>query len=367
MSVRNVRIKNYKCFQDKNIELSNLTVLTGRNSAGKSSFIQSLLLFELAGQGKRIYTNNVFGLNLGLPTNLINFDSINTISEGSGQEFEITIDNNTQKLFFEEERFADNYLSVNTFPKASKKGGRKFYYINAERFGPRVSQMIEKTDVEEVGSFGQNTLFVLNRVSLRYRPSSFPERMKKANGGFQNECEYWVNTIIDDVQFEVKVNDNLGVSSLRFKENGVEILPTNVGFGISYMLPIIVQGLYLSILNNGDGHDRVLIVENPEAHLHPYGQSKIGQFLAELSHKGGVQVIVETHSDHVVNGIRLYNLRNNNTESQFAMYYFDKQGGEQKIFPIGLDSSGEILDWPKGFFDQAKMDLFEMMKYRLGR
>lgn len=48
MSIRNVRIKNYKCFRDESIELSKLTVLTGRNSAGKSSFIQSLLLYELA-------------------------------------------------------------------------------------------------------------------------------------------------------------------------------------------------------------------------------------------------------------------------------------------------------------------------------
>ena len=367
MPIRNVRIRNYKCFQDKSLKLSNLTVLTGRNSAGKSSFIQSLLLFELAGQDKRIYTNDVFGLNLGLPTKLINFDSIAAVSDGSGQEFEITIDDNTYKLSIEEERFVDNYLSVNTSPQISNKKRRMFYYINAERFGPRVSQMIEKTAVEEVGSFGQNTLFVLNRVNLKYRPSSFPKRMKNKNGGFKNECEYWVNEIVDDIQFEVEINDDLGVSSLRFKENGVEVLPTNVGFGISYILPIIVQGLYLSILNNRDGQDRVLIVENPEAHLHPYGQSKIGQFLAELRHKGGVQVIVETHSDHVVNGIRLYNLRNNNIGSPFTMYYFDKQGGKQSIFPIGLDRLGEILDWPKGFFDQAKIDLFEMMKHRLGR
>jgi len=65
MSIRNIKIKNYKCFRDESIDLSKLTVLTGRNSAGKSSFIQSLLLYELAGGKKKIYTNNVFGLNLG--------------------------------------------------------------------------------------------------------------------------------------------------------------------------------------------------------------------------------------------------------------------------------------------------------------
>ena len=363
MSVRNVKIKNFKCFQEERIELSKLTVLTGRNSAGKSSFIQSLLLYELSGKEKRIYTNNVFGLNLGLPSKLINFTDSSIDIDSSGQEFQIGIDGKTSTFSIEEERFSENYLSTLT----NERNEKTFYYINAERFGPRVSQMIEKTDVEDVGSFGQNTLFVLDRVNVKYRALKFPKVIKKSNGGFKNECEYWVNKIIDDVQFEVSVNDDLGVSSLRFKENGIDVLPTNVGFGISYILPIIVQGLYLSVLNNDDKQERVLIVENPEAHLHPYGQSQIGQFLAELSHKGGVQVIVETHSDHVINGMRLYSLRQKCVESDFRLYYFNKQDGRHEIISIGVNESGEIIDWPKGFFDQAKIDLFEMMKHRLGR
>ena len=363
MPIRNVRIKNYKCFQDESIELSKLTVLTGRNSAGKSSFIQSLLLYELSGKNKRIYTNDIFGLNLGLPSKLINFTDSSIDIDSSGQEFQIGIDDKISKFSIEEERFSENYLST----VADERSGKIFYYINAERFGPRISQMIEKTDVEDVGSFGQNTLFVLDRVNMQNLTSAFPTTIKKSNGRFKNECEYWVNKIIDDVQFEVFVNDDLGVSSLRFKENGIDVLPTNVGFGISYILPIIVQGLYLSVLNNKDKQERVLIVENPEAHLHPYGQSQIGQFLAELSHKGGVQVIVETHSDHVINGMRLYSLRQKCVESDFRLYYFNKQDGRHEIISIGINESGEIIDWPKGFFDQAKIDLFEMMKHRLGR
>ena len=312
---------------------------------------------------KRIYNNNVFGLNLGLPSKLINFTDSSIDIDSSGQEFQIGIDGKTSTFSIEEERFSENYLSTLT----NERNEKTFYYINAERFGPRVSQMIEKTDVEDVGSFGQNTLFVLDRVNVKYRALKFPKVIKKSNGGFKNECEYWVNKIIDDVQFEVSVNDDLGVSSLRFKENGIDVLPTNVGFGISYILPIIVQGLYLSVLNNDDKQERVLIVENPEAHLHPYGQSQIGQFLAELSHKGGVQVIVETHSDHVINGMRLYSLRQKCVESDFRLYYFNKQDGRHEIISIGVNESGEIIDWPKGFFDQAKIDLFEMMKHRLGR
>ena len=169
MSVRNVKIKNFKCFQEESIELSKLTVLTGRNSAGKSSFIQSLLLYELSGKEKRIYTNNVFGLNLGLPSKLINFTDSSIDIDSSGQEFQIGIDGKTSTFSIEEERFSENYLSTLT----NERNEKTFYYINAERFGPRVSQMIEKTDVEDVGSFGQNTLFVLDRVNVKYRALKF--------------------------------------------------------------------------------------------------------------------------------------------------------------------------------------------------
>ena len=69
-----------------------------------------------------------------------------------------------------------------------------------------------------------------------------------------------------------------------------------MGFGVTYSLPIILSGLIAK-------EKGLLIVENPEAHLHPAGQSRMGVFLAWLAGKG-VQVLVETHSDHIINGIR---------------------------------------------------------------
>lgn len=78
---------------------------------------------------------------------------------------------------------------------------------------------------------------------------------------------------------------------------GDPVVATNIGFGISYVLPIIVTGLIAK-------PDTIMVVENPEAHLHPSAQSKIGQFLAVIA-QSGVNVIVETHSDHVINGIQI--------------------------------------------------------------
>ena len=85
--------------------------------------------------------------------------------------------------------------------------------------------------------------------------------------------------------------------SLGHKVASSEYRPTNVGFGITYALPIVV-----SALSARPGS--LLIVENPEAHLHPRGQVKMGELLCQAS-EAGIQVLIETHSDHVLNGIRL--------------------------------------------------------------
>ncbi len=72
---------------------------------------------------------------------------------------------------------------------------------------------------------------------------------------------------------------------------------TNVGFGITYVLPILV-----AILSSRAG--ALLLIENPEAHLHPKGQAEMGALLARAA-SCGIQVLIETHSDHVLNGIRV--------------------------------------------------------------
>jgi len=125
--------------------------------------------------------------------------------------------------------------------------------------------------------------------------------------------------------------------------------PVNVGFGLTQVLPIIVAALSS---RPGD----LLLVENPEVHLHPAGQALMGQFLAQVA-GAGVQVIVETHSDHVLNGIRRA-VRSSTISSEGVVLHFFTRRGEkspQVTSPI-LDSSGSIDRWPEGFFDQFDKD-----------
>lgn len=140
-------------------------------------------------------------------------------------------------------------------------------------------------------------------------------------------------------------------------------LSTNVGYGISYLLPILVVGLMAS-------ENSMIVVENPEAHLHPSAQSQVGKFLAKIA-ATGTRVVVETHSDHLVNGIQNYAVSNPDFLDKVIINNFSidtsRGGGEIKIDRIGLGENGDYSCWPAYFMDQSRKDLFELYKARKAR
>jgi predicted ATPase len=107
----------------------------------------------------------------------------------------------------------------------------------------------------------------------------------------------------------------------------------------------------------------LLLLENPEAHLHPRGQSALGLLLA-LCASDGVQVIVETHSDHLLNGIRLAAKRKDIMARDVAVHFFSRSvetGVSTCESPVLLDN-GRFSDWPAGFFDEWGNALDELLE-----
>lgn len=137
---------------------------------------------------------------------------------------------------------------------------------------------------------------------------------------------------------------------LRTSEDTDFHRPVHVGFGLTQVLPIVIAALSAT---KGD----LLLIENPEVHLHPAGQAHMGQFLAEVA-QAGVQVIIETHSDHVLNGIRRSVKAERLKPEQVTIHFFRPRSAEeaQVLTPL-LDRSGNIDIWPDGFFDQFDKDM----------
>ena len=173
-----------------------------------------------------------------------------------------------------------------------------------------------------------------------------------------------MSRIVRPTQIDAEWFPNTSVTRLRFKTPGVRTEWTrapNAGFGVSYALPVIVAALRAPV-------GGLLLVENPEAHLHPAGQSAIGGFLAQVA-ADGVQVFVETHSDHVLNGIRVSVAEGAAalSEEQAVIHFFRSQEDEGgAVESLAVRQSGQLTDWPAGFFDQAQVDL-AMLARRRGR
>ncbi len=175
----------------------------------------------------------------------------------------------------------------------------------------------------------------------------------------KRETERWLSLIARPVQIDTESLSTKTATALLFRvPNGEWVRPPNMGFGVTYALPVILAGLTAE-------KGGILIVENPEAHLHPSGQSQMGYFLAAIA-ASGVQVLVETHSDHVLNGIRrAIGEHRILSADQAITHFFDIDG----TAPQSLDftETGGIASWPRGFFDQYQLDVAALTRVRRPR
>ena len=186
---------------------------------------------------------------------------------------------------------------------------------------------------------------------------------KSKNRRLEQQVNAWLSELMPGVSISANYNPDTHSAQIKVDNvytRGDSTIATNIGFGISYVLPIIVTGL---IAKKGS----VMIVENPEAHLHPSAQSKIGSFLAMVANSG-VNVIVETHSDHLVNGIQIACAKKEISCNDVTINFFSQEINEQQptVKSISINEKGELDSWPKGFFDQSQRDFAELFKFRKG-
>ena len=126
--------------------------------------------------------------------------------------------------------------------------------------------------------------------------------------------------------------------------------PVHVGFGLTQVFPIVVAAL------TAEPED-LLLIENPEVHLHPAGQALMGRFLAQVA-AAGIQVLIESHSDHVLNGIRRAVKASVLAAENVLLHFFRSRDGESEpVVSPTIDETGNIDVWPAGFFDQFDRDM----------
>ena len=358
-----IRLENFKRFHDLTLRTADLTVLTGANGAGKTSILHSLLLarqMTRQPQQSHVELNGVDTLELGGAEDVIHREAGDELAaievldtEGRRWRWSFRAPGSKQTL---------NAAVVDMpvgYEGAIAKPPPWFTYLCAERLGPRDVLSASAADVGElgVGSRGEFVAQVLDSFDRsRVRNGRLVINTTETTiSGLLHQTESWMGKIVRPTQIETRWFPNTSVTRLRFKTPGLRTEWTrapNAGFGISYALPIVVAALRAE--SGG-----LLLVENPEAHLHPAGQSTIGGFLARVA-ADGVQVFVETHSDHVLNGIRVAVAEGTaalNPEQAAIHFFRAEDNGGPTVESMELRRTGELATWPAGFFDQAQIDL----------
>lgn len=361
--IARIRLEDFKRFRALSLETAELTVLTGANGAGKTSVLHAILLArQMARQPQRSHVelNGVDSLELGAAEDVIHRDADDELAtieisdtEGQGWRWSFRAPTNERAL---------NAMIVDKavgYEGAIAEAPPRFTYLCAERLGPRDALGASAVDVDELGvgphgEFVAQVLAAFDRSRVR-EGRCVPDETGTTFPGLPHQTERWMGRIVRPTEIDAEWFPNTSVTRLRFRTPGVQAEWTrapNAGFGVSYALPVIVAALRAEV-------GGLLLVENPEAHLHPAGQSAIGAFLAQVA-ADGVQVFVETHSDHVLNGIRVAVAQGTAALSpeQALIHFFrgeDQDGAE--VESMSLRRTGQLSAWPAGFFDQTQIDL----------
>lgn len=143
---------------------------------------------------------------------------------------------------------------------------------------------------------------------------------------------------------------------------------TQVGMGVSQVLPILVMAL-LAQSGGFWGDGDILIFEQPELHLHPKVQSRLGDFFLSMSLLGK-QCLIETHSEHLINRLRYRAAAEENTTKiidNLKIYFVEKKDGESQFREVKVNQYGAILDWPEGFFDQGPHDAQAILRAAIAK
>lgn len=379
-----IRINNFKCFSSLRLPLAPLTLLSGFNAAGKSTALQSLLLLAQTLRS----SNQTSELNLN--GSLVRLGTLGEILNSGHNSIFFSIEDDVSEVTWNlqaKDRTKGTSIQIQDIDIKSATGIKKYSDVSSltsllpSVVEPEVAQLVERL----------REIIFLSAVRIgtaEVFPSPEEESLIHANVGIQGEfAPWWFQQLLDEDVDELRLHYSDEALTLRRQFNAwaselfpgaqanaqsiektslirLELRignlgdwrrPSNIGYGLTYAFPIIVAGLLAK-------PQQILIIDSPEAHLHPLGQSRIGHFLSKVA-AAGVQVIIETHSDHVLNGVRLALQNRTITPDKVAVHFFrqteatsaNSSDSSPVVSPL-IDSQGNLSEWPDGFFDQLEKD-----------
>lgn len=388
-------LTNFKAFQHADIPLGPLTLLTGLNSSGKSTVMQALALLYQSWMSGNPANPWHFGEENQFTLRITNLDGFllngELIRLGTGQDVlheDFTGDEPRITLALANGPYRYSYTvsyepEQNLLPMrdaltpASEEAGAEslhpalfepgyfrapFQYLHADRITPAERYPRDHQVAIGRGFLGVRGEHTVNflRHHARDEVPGGPLRHPRADSPLLlDQVAAWMGELCPGVDIEATPIESTDTVRLSYGFGDALTAtrrrrPTNVGFGLTYALPIVVA--CLTARPGG-----LVLLENPEAHLHPHGQTKMAQ-LAAAAAAHGAQLIVETHSDHVLNGMRLAVKQGLLAPEQAVVHYFrSTDGSGVEVITPRIDEDGQLDQWPQGFFDELENTLVQLL------
>lgn len=161
-----------------------------------------------------------------------------------------------------------------------------------------------------------------------------------------DQAIHWLKAMDLADGLQVRALGNSARYELLIENHGEASNLKDVGVGVSQVIPVIVAALFAK-----PGH--IVIVEEPESHLHPLAQSVLAELFVQVSRERNVQFIVETHSEHLFRRMQTLIARREIDAGKAAMYFVEREDGTARMRPLELDELGRVKNWPERFFGDA--------------
>ena len=407
--------QNFKSWQDTGkLQFAPLTGFFGANNSGKTSILQILLLLKQTVMEEDLN----FPLNFRVPNNLLvnlgDFDtvihrhdptlrlgisvswklhrqitirgnSIDSLSHSTSivkkyndmmlEHFHYTAGENDFAIGWTNQgyRLQNNTIDVKPFRcygvvnptgaleeflplrNAFEDLFSRVHHLGPLRRDPQHGYHWSSRHPKDVGQHGENMIDSL--LSGRVRLLSIEEQIMKWLQRLELIDSYTLNPTSDsDQNYELLVKQY---------EDGTEVGFTDVGFGVSQILPVLTLCYYVP-------EGSILILEQPEAHLHPKAQSELADVLIDVVKNRNVQIILESHSEHLLlrlmRRIAEYGISDEGISAdQTAFHFCEIDNGNSKAKQLEVDEYGNISNWPKDFFGDEMGDVAKKTKAEMKR
>ncbi len=357
--INGIEILALKSIDKLTVTCKNLNIITGTNSSGKSTFLQAILLYVQSYEKEYWHTKGN-GLN-GKFVSIGEFRENKNINSTS-KEIVINMDStgNHRKTV----KYTENVDGecVVEYVKDGRDGGGynvldmlnnipRIKYLSCNRIGANDVYSKDYSD-NDIGTNGEYAIYYLQKN----RTKNLDKKLiiDSTQETLESQVNYWLKYIVNTT---IKTEDLIGTDIVKASfnvGNTRDTRPKNVGSGTSYLISILILCL------SAKEHE-VLIIENPEIHLHPTAQSKLCEFLYFIA-ESGRQIFIETHSDHMFNGVRVGVATGSMDKELVTVNFFELDDNNSTVNNVvEFGKRGRILNVREGLFDQFDNDLNRML------